>query len=107
MTASASEPEPLYFEDIPLGRTFLTAGRTITEADIVGFAGLSGDFNGLHVDAHFAASTAFRERIAHGLLVLPFASGLPTRLPVYCALKPSLMGITNLTCRWPNPSHIV
>jgi acyl dehydratase len=107
MTASASDPEQqLYFDDIPLGRTFVTMGRTITEADIVGFAGLSGDFNALHVDARFAASTSFGERIAHGLLVLSIASGLTTRLPVYYGLQPSLMGITNVSCRWPNPSRI-
>ncbi len=69
-----------YFEDFQEGILFRTAGRTITEADIVGFAGLSGDFNPIHMDASYAAGTMFGQRIAHGLLVLSIASGLTTGL---------------------------
>ena len=68
-----SHSDRLYFEDLPLDKTFVTSGRTITEADLVAFAGLSGDFNSLHVDETFAASTPFGGRIAHGLLVLSAA----------------------------------
>lgn len=96
----------LYFEDIPLDRPFLTSGRTITEADVVGFAGLSGDWNSLHVDAHAAAATPYGGRIAHGLLVLSIASGMTTRLPVLHALEPSLLGMTGMSCRWPAPTRI-
>ncbi len=101
-----SQGDRLYFEDLPLGKTFLTSGRTITEADVVAFAGLSGDFNSLHVDETFAASTAFGGRIAHGLLVLSVASGLSTRLPVLHALQPSLLGMVDVTCRWIAPTRI-
>jgi 3-hydroxybutyryl-CoA dehydratase len=69
-----------YFEDFAEGMTFHSAGRTITEADIVGFAGLSGDFNPIHTNAAYAAGTMFEQRIAHGLLVLSIASGLATQL---------------------------
>ena len=72
---------PMYFEDFEVGQRFSTAGRTVTEADIVNFAGLSGDFHGLHMDAEFARTTPFGQRIAHGLLGLSIASGLVTRLP--------------------------
>jgi acyl dehydratase len=96
----------LYFEDVPLNQPFLTSGRTITEADVVGFAGLSGDWNSLHVDAEYAASTPFGTRIAHGLLVLSVASGMTTRLPILTALNPSLLGMTEVVCRWPAPTHI-
>ena len=54
-------------------------GRTVTEADIVIFAGLSGDYNILHTDAEFMKSSTFGERIAHGLLGLAIQSGLFTR----------------------------
>ena len=66
----------LYFEEFEIGRRFVTAGRTITETDIVSFAGLSGDFNQIHTDAEFAAGTVFGQRVAHGLLVLSIVSGL-------------------------------
>ncbi|NPA93228.1 MAG: dehydratase [Chloroflexi bacterium] len=66
----------MYFEDFEIGQQIVTAGRTITEADIVAFAGLSGDYNQLHTDAEFAKQTAFGQRIAHGLLVTSIASGL-------------------------------
>ena len=103
---AASQVDRLYFEDLPLDKTFVTAGRTITEADVVAFAGLSGDFNSLHVDETFAAATGFGGRIAHGLLVLSVASGLTTRLPVLHALQPSLLGMTDVTCHWLAPTRI-
>src|ERR1700733_5562892 len=100
------EEQQLYFEDIPLDRTFITAGRTVTEADVVAFAGLSGDYNMLHVDEFFAATTRFGGRIAHGLLTLSIASGLTTRLPIFDALQRSLLGMTTVTCSWPAPTRI-
>ena len=72
----------LFFEDFETGQTGLTATRTVTEHDIVAFAGLSGDFNLIHVDAEFAKSTPFGQRIAHGLLGLAIASGLAVQTGV-------------------------
>jgi acyl dehydratase len=66
----------LYFEEFVTGKRIRTAARTISEADIVNFAGLSGDFNAIHTDSEYAASTPFGERVAHGLLGLSIASGL-------------------------------
>ncbi len=103
---AVSQIDQLYFEDLPLEKKFVTSGRTITEADVVAFAGLSGDFNSLHVDETFAAATGFGGRIAHGLLVLSVASGLTTRLPVLHALQPSLLGMTEVTCHWLAPTRI-
>ncbi len=74
-----SEPNRQYFEDIQVGDEYLSPGRTVTEADIVAFAGLSGDYNVLHTDAEFMKSSIFGERIAHGLLGLSISSGLGTR----------------------------
>jgi acyl dehydratase len=70
---------PLYFEDFQVGQRFTTPARTVTEADIVNFAGVSGDFNPIHTDAEFARSTPFGVRIAHGLLVLSMLTGLRQR----------------------------
>ena len=64
-----------YFEDFTLGESFTTAGRTLTETDIVQFAGLSGDYNPLHTDKEHAARMPFGQRIAHGMLTLSITSG--------------------------------
>jgi len=66
----------MFFEEFTVGQKVRSAGRTVTETDIVGFAGLSGDFNQIHVDAAFAKATPFGQRVAHGLCVLSIASGL-------------------------------
>jgi acyl dehydratase len=68
-----------YFEEIEVGEAYESPGRTVTEADIVLFAGLSGDYNVLHTDAEFMKTSLFGERIAHGLLVLAMQAGLFTR----------------------------
>ncbi|WP_424814442.1 MaoC family dehydratase [Roseococcus sp. YIM B11640] len=70
-----------YFEDLAVGQTASFA-KTITEADIVLFAGVTGDTNPVHIDAEFAANTPFKERIAHGMLSAGLISTvLGTRLP--------------------------
>lgn len=74
---------PLYFEDLAEGVAFETGRRTVTEADVVNFAGVSGDFNPLHVDAVHAATTPFGRQVAHGLLVLSMVSGLRQRTGVF------------------------
>ncbi|HBY09164.1 MAG TPA: dehydratase [Chloroflexi bacterium] len=73
---SKYQPRGLYFEDFEVGQVFYSTSRTITESDIVMFAGLSGDYNQIHTDAVFAANTPYTQRIAHGLLVTSIASGL-------------------------------
>jgi acyl dehydratase len=72
-------PPRRYFEEIELGETYESPGRTVTEADIVLFAGISGDFNPVHTDAEFMKTSIFGERIAHGLLGLSIQAGLLTR----------------------------
>lgn len=66
----------LFFEDFEPGQRMTSVGRTISEHDVIAFAGLSGDFNQIHTDAEFARGTPFGQRIAHGLLGLAVASGL-------------------------------
>ncbi|HYE91561.1 MAG TPA: MaoC/PaaZ C-terminal domain-containing protein [Terriglobales bacterium] len=72
-------PPRRFFEDIEVGETYESPGRTITEADIVLFAGISGDYNVVHTDAELMKGSIFGERIAHGLLGLSVQSGLITR----------------------------
>src|SRR5207237_2363458 len=71
----------LYFDDLAVGQEWESPGRTVTETDIVNFAGLSGDFNPIHVDHEFAKTTPFRRPIAHGILVMAVGSGLGTHSP--------------------------
>jgi len=70
----------MYFEEFEVGVEVVSPGRTITEADIVMFAGLSGDYTQLHTDEEFAKKTPFGKRIAHGALILAIATGLAARL---------------------------
>ncbi len=70
-----------YFEDLLPGQIWTSPARTITEADIVNFAGMTGDFDPLHVDHAFAAETPYRKPIAHGLLGLSLMAGLSSTSP--------------------------
>lgn len=65
-----------YFSEFAEGQVFESGGRTVTEADVVMFAGLSGDYNPLHTDAEFAKGTPFGQRIAHGMLAASISTGL-------------------------------
>jgi len=69
-------PRGMYFEEFEPGLQIHTAARTITETDIVNFAGLSGDFNFIHINAEAAQHTPFGQRVAHGMLVASIATGL-------------------------------
>ena len=81
----------LTFDQFNLGDTFVSQARTVTEADVVNFAGLSGDFNPLHTDATFAAGTPFGERIAHGMLIASMATGMANWTGVFEGTTLALM----------------
>lgn len=88
MSERGAAPEPdsfgrLYFEDMPVGASWVSPRRTITEADVSSFAGLSGDFNPLHVDEVFAAAGPFGRRLVHGALVFSIATGLRQQMPIF------------------------
>jgi len=68
-------PTGLYFEDYAVGVALTTRGRTITETDIVTFAGLTGDYNPMHTDAEYMKTHLMGQRIAHGMLSLSYAVG--------------------------------
>lgn len=96
--------ESLYFEDFKEDMELESAGRTVTEADIVMFAALTGDWNPIHTDAEFAKNTIFGQRIAHGLLTLSIMSGLLMRLGFLEETVVAFYGIDKL--RFTNPVFI-
>lgn len=76
MTELTYQPRGQYFEQFEIGQKLVTAARTITETDIVNFAGMTGDYNQIHTDAEYAAQDTFGQRVAHGMLVQSIATGL-------------------------------
>jgi len=76
MSPLQQSPRGMYFEEFEPGQRIVTAGRTITESDIVNFAGLSGDFSQIHTDAEYSKGNMFGQLVAHGLLGLSIASGM-------------------------------
>lgn len=84
---------PLYFEDFSVGQTFVSPGRTITEADVVSFAAWTGDNNQVHTDAEFAKRTRYGQRIVHGMLGASLCLGLIARTGVFEGSAVALLGI--------------
>jgi acyl dehydratase len=72
----------MFFAEFQPGQRIISPGRTVTETDVVNFAGLSGDFNQIHTDAQYCQGSPFGQRVAHGLLGLSIASGLAVRTGV-------------------------
>ena len=103
MTELVYQPKGLYFEDFEIGVKLRTAGRTITEADIVTFAGLSGDFNQIHTNAEYAAADTFGQRVAHGLLVQSIATGLAVQSGV---IEGTVLAFRELDAKFSLPVFI-
>lgn len=70
----------IYFEDFIMGSKYTTSARTVTETDIVLYAGLSGDYHPLHTDCEFAAKSPYGGRVAHGMLGSTIIMGFWSRL---------------------------
>jgi len=94
------KPRGLYFEEFEIGQRLVTASRTITEADVVNFAGLSGDFNAIHIDAVHAAQDTFEKRVAHGMLVQSIATGLAVQSGI---IEGTTLAFRELTCKFSLP----
>ena len=82
MSPLPNNPRGMYFEEFEVGQQIVSAGRTVTESDIVSFAGLSGDFNQIHIDAQYSEGSLAGQRVAHGLLIIAIASGLAAQTGV-------------------------
>jgi len=93
-------PRGMYFEEFEVGIEVVSPGRTITEADVVAFAGVSGDYNQLHTDDEFAKGLMFGQRIAHGMLVLSIATGLAARLGF---IEGTALAFRELTWKFSQP----
>ena len=91
----------MFWEEWEIGAEFQTASRTITEADIVNFAGISGDYNPLHIDEEFCKQTQFGTRIAHGPLVYSIAAGLLFQLHLYDDTLIAFLGFDSLKFTLP------
>jgi 3-hydroxybutyryl-CoA dehydratase len=68
-------PIGAYYEEVEIGQKFVTRGRTITEADIVQFGSLTGDFNPMHFDDEYMKKHIMGKRVAHGMLTISYAIG--------------------------------
>lgn len=86
-----SSTRGLTYDQFNVGDTFCSPGRTVTEADVVAFAGLSGDYNPLHTDEEFARTTPFGTRIAHGMLSAAMATGMANWTGVFEGTTLALM----------------
>tara|TARA_B100000405_G_scaffold154024_1_gene107562 strand:- start:1280 stop:1732 length:453 start_codon:yes stop_codon:yes gene_type:complete len=91
----------MFWEEWEIGAEFQTASRTITEADVVNFAGISGDYNPLHIDEEFCKQTQFGTRIAHGPLVYSIAAGLLFQLHLYDDTLIAFLGFDSLKFTLP------
>lgn len=100
----AHTPRGRHFEEFTEGETLVTAARTITESAVDLFAGLSGDFNPLHIDEETAQKTPTKGRIAHGMLVLSVATGLANQLGVFEGTTLALLGMDKI--RWTAPVRL-
>jgi len=82
MNPMPDTPRGMYFEEFEPGQKIISSGRTVTESDIVNFAGLSGDYTQIHTDVEYSKTTPIGRRVAHGLLVMSIASGLAAQTGV-------------------------
>jgi acyl dehydratase len=92
----------LYYQDFEIGREFRTAARRVSEADVRAFAELTGDRNPLHLDRAYAATTVFKEPVAHGVLGLALAAGLVSELGITAG---TLVALVGLSWRMRGPIH--
>lgn len=94
----------LHYEDCRVGDEAVTPGRTITETDVVQFAGLTGDWTRIHTDEEYARATPYGGRVAHGMLVLSVGSALLLRAGLLPEETLALYGVEKV--RFLNPTRL-
>ena len=80
-----------FLEDYEVGETLISPARTLTESDVITYAGLTGDWHPLHTDVVYAAASPFGQRIVHGMLTLAIGSTLVLRLGPYVYIPRSFI----------------
>jgi acyl dehydratase len=90
-----------FLEDLHSGDVFHGPARTITESDVIGFAGLSGDFNPIHTDVEFAKESPYGRRVVYGLLGLSIMTGLLDRTGLFSGSAIAMLGIRDWTFSGP------
>lgn len=100
----SSNQRPLYLEDLSEGDTFTSPARTITEADVVAFAGLSGDYNPIHTDVEFAEQNVYGQRVVYGLLAMSMLTGLMDRTGLFSGSVIAALGFDQW--KWQKPLFI-
>ena len=103
MKYEADGPRGLYFEEFELGTTLRTRGRTITEADLVQFAALTGDFNSMHTDTEYSRDSFMGRRVAHGMLGISYALGQAYQLGI---LERTVLGFRGVNIKFSSPIYI-
>ncbi|MCY3779827.1 MAG: MaoC/PaaZ C-terminal domain-containing protein [Chloroflexi bacterium] len=103
MKFESDGPRGLYFEEFEVGAAMRTRGRTITEADLVGFAALTGDYNPMHTDAEYSSGSFMGRRVAHGMLTISYAVGQAYQLGI---LERTVLGFRGLDMKFSSPVYI-
>jgi acyl dehydratase len=98
--------DAIYFDDLTIGDAYQSPGRTVTETDVVNFAGISGDFIQLHTDAEYCKDTHFGKRMAHGLLGMSIASGLSTRTNLISGISSTVIALLGMDWKFKAPIFI-
>ena len=101
--SSQYQQRGLFLEDFEIGREYISPARTVTEADVVNFAGISGDYNPLHTDEEFAKQNMFGTRIAHGALGFIISTGLSNQMGIY---EGTTIAFMECTVKYPAPLMI-
>jgi acyl dehydratase len=100
---NAAETNGLYYEDYQVGTKMRTRARTITEADIVQFGSLTGDFNPMHFDAEYMKSHLLGQRIAHGMLTISYAIGQAYQLGF---MEKTVLAFREINMKFSSPVYI-
>jgi 3-hydroxybutyryl-CoA dehydratase len=97
----------LFWEDLKVGHRAVSPGRTVTEGDLSNFAGVSGDFNQLHMDVEYAKTKGFGgKRVVHGLLGQAIGSGLYTRTWLGTGTQKNMVAMLQINVIFRAPIHV-
>ena len=90
----------LYLDEFEVGKVYVSNARTVTETDVVNFAGVSGDFNPLHMDEEFGKQNMFGKRVAHGALGFIMNTGFENQMGLYMG---TCIAFMEFTCKYLAP----